>query len=77
MKVEKQAKKPSDFADLDVGECFTHCDRVYIKIEELFDEYGEDRGCYNAINLETGRPEGLNNCAQIYPMPTAKIIFTN
>lgn len=76
MIIERPTKKTANFLDIDVGECFTHYTEVYIKIDELFDDYGTDGECFNAINLETGGPSYFSNYDTVYPMPTAKIIFT-
>ena len=76
MIIERTAKKTDNFLDIDVGECFIHHNEVYIKINELFDEYGTDGDCFNTINLETGEPNYFGNYDTVYPMPTAKIIFT-
>ena len=52
---EKPSRKRFHFEDIKVGEIFEYGCNIFIKTEELFENYNEYDSMGNAINLETGQ----------------------
>ena len=52
MKIEDNRINSRHFGDLAIGDIFKSSDRIYIKIEQTYGEFGEQR---NAVNLSTGK----------------------